>query len=966
MLAVKGFGFFMLIGKSISLTELLRKRLSGYHNFCLLLFKKFYDLLQIVQTLYPFALVVFLLIVYFQVYLLSHRIVNLMLIPIALFFAFILSLNKANKYRLVLTIHLLLLFWVFGRFLIFLSDNYLFEKEYFLIAEKNAMTYEVTSLAKLNDDQSSITMTISPLVNKRVKLKFNLFLDKYAKKELSIADFSKGNEWKKAAPRGLFSTRNKIYKIFAIGRQFKVKLKFSRIKNALSIHSFDNEKYNASKGIFFEAKSNLKDLDFVQVKREFSIASCIVDLRLFFEDRLAPYFDLDCINLYKACILADRDYWDKSLNKYFASSSLSHILAASAFHLALYLSCLYYFFKKTSLSLKNRYFLSILVAIFFLLVSLGSKSLLRCVFYFIYCILAKLRHKSIDPISALNQSFLLIIFFNPLLLLNTSFVMSYLAASAVFLALRLSNYFLLRDFVFDLKKIRAYLPKKVSKSIESNPKILRSISKVFYRLIQSLLIFLSVQLALSPFVLQMTAKISLLAYFYNLIVGFMLICFIFFMSLFVVFTYIFVDVRVASFLSQYPKIFYQMIMKVVKSSLSSPLRIFLLKTEQYVLFTALFFILLIFISFLIKTYVEKHRLDRGLLKKYSSENCEDEKCTLEDEYFEKGVLDQRTFRKLVLGKRILGKRPFVFVTALVLISLIFIFINSARNIPLATLRFLSGGTGDLAILEFNNKRVLFDAAKEKDASTFLYNYLAKQIDSKVDLAIISHLHEDHYGGVKFLLRNSLVDSIYMRNKVFSTKMDKKEEGEVLVVDKELCDLAERVNCKVIRANDFKYIKLAQQIDVNLLNEDISYSKDENGRSLCQILKIGDFKVLFTGDIGADDEIFLSQLLQESGNNYFDILKVAHHGSKHSSTTYFLDKVNFDYAVITVGTNHYGHPSKEAISRLKSVCQNVYRTDRDGDVIFKFYSNHRYDMSIEKRIVKVNYLDNFIDTFRLVS
>jgi competence protein ComEC len=66
-----------------------------------------------------------------------------------------------------------------------------------------------------------------------------------------------------------------------------------------------------------------------------------------------------------------------------------------------------------------------------------------------------------------------------------------------------------------------------------------------------------------------------------------------------------------------------------------------------------------------------------------------------------------------------------------------------------------------------------------------------------------------------------------------------------------------------------------------------------------------------------------------------VLKVAHHGSRHASTTEFLAAVRPAFAVISVGSrNGYGHPAPETLARLEAIGARVYRTDRDGAVIFE--------------------------------
>jgi beta-lactamase superfamily II metal-dependent hydrolase len=64
----------------------------------------------------------------------------------------------------------------------------------------------------------------------------------------------------------------------------------------------------------------------------------------------------------------------------------------------------------------------------------------------------------------------------------------------------------------------------------------------------------------------------------------------------------------------------------------------------------------------------------------------------------------------------------------------------------------------------------------------------------------------------------------------------------------------------------------------------------------------------------------------------DVIKVGHHGAKTSSNADFLKVVKPKYAVISVGRNSYGHPTKEVLDRFKAIKTTVYRTDKNGNVV----------------------------------
>ncbi|MBR4958780.1 MAG: DNA internalization-related competence protein ComEC/Rec2, partial [Phascolarctobacterium sp.] len=99
------------------------------------------------------------------------------------------------------------------------------------------------------------------------------------------------------------------------------------------------------------------------------------------------------------------------------------------------------------------------------------------------------------------------------------------------------------------------------------------------------------------------------------------------------------------------------------------------------------------------------------------------------------------------------------------------------------------------------------------------------------------------------------------------------------------------------------------------------------------VRYGKHSLLFTGDISASRERSLKNLQQ------YDVLKVAHHGSKNSSSLKFLEQVRPKVAVISVGAgNSYGHPHEETLGRLAQVGAKVLRTDELGAIKLIFDEN----------------------------
>lgn len=109
--------------------------------------------------------------------------------------------------------------------------------------------------------------------------------------------------------------------------------------------------------------------------------------------------------------------------------------------------------------------------------------------------------------------------------------------------------------------------------------------------------------------------------------------------------------------------------------------------------------------------------------------------------------------------------------------------------------------------------------------------------------------------------------------------------------------------------------------------------DENNRSLVFLLTYEDFNILFTGDVTGDIE---ATLISENRLQDVDVLKVAHHGSKTSTTDVWIDTIQPEITLISVGRkNRYGHPDPMVIERLEQRGIEILRTDLQGAITLKY-------------------------------
>jgi competence protein ComEC len=103
----------------------------------------------------------------------------------------------------------------------------------------------------------------------------------------------------------------------------------------------------------------------------------------------------------------------------------------------------------------------------------------------------------------------------------------------------------------------------------------------------------------------------------------------------------------------------------------------------------------------------------------------------------------------------------------------------------------------------------------------------------------------------------------------------------------------------------------------------------NDDSVVLEITYGDVAVLLTGDISSEVERDIVPRLTRAR---IRILKVAHHGSRTSTSEAFLDAWRPQIAIISCGRgNRFGHPTREVLARLDAIGARVLRTDLDGEI-----------------------------------
>jgi competence protein ComEC len=271
-----------------------------------------------------------------------------------------------------------------------------------------------------------------------------------------------------------------------------------------------------------------------------------------------------------------------------------------------------------------------------------------------------------------------------------------------------------------------------------------------------------------------------------------------------------------------------------------------------------------------------------------------------------------------------GKRGAVFVSSVLLLFfnlLAWIAVFDFSTAGITEVNFLSVGQGDAIFIETEQgHQILIDGGPDNS----VLEKLGKEMpfwDRTLDVVLLSHPEKDHISGLLEVLKKYKVDYIVWTGV-------KKETAEY----KEWENLLEKSGAKIIVAQSGINIKLgSEELDILYPFESLEGESvdDVNDSSVVVKLINGEISFLFTGDISASAEKIILQNGIDVGS---DVLKIAHHGSKYSSSKDFIESVSPLVAVIEVGEdNSYGHPSQEVLETLSKFGIKVLRTDLDGDV-----------------------------------
>ncbi len=244
-------------------------------------------------------------------------------------------------------------------------------------------------------------------------------------------------------------------------------------------------------------------------------------------------------------------------------------------------------------------------------------------------------------------------------------------------------------------------------------------------------------------------------------------------------------------------------------------------------------------------------------------------------------------------------------TKYLILSVFVVFMSLTTNPFVSEVIIFDVGQGDAIYVNSDGCKMLIDTGSKDDYDSLLAYFQGENI-RELDLLVITHMHEDHFGEANDLLEKLSIGTLVMN-----------KESNFIFHEKTLIP---KIGDKLVCGN----------LTFDVLNSDQGFT-NENNNSLVLSGMIGPDRWLFMGDA----EMQIESKLLNNNELICDVVKVGHHGSDSSSSSLFVETSKAKYALISVGRNTFGHPSLEVISRWENQMTDVIMTENSGTICFVY-------------------------------
>ena len=648
-------------------------------------------------------------------------------------------------------------------------------------------------------------------------------------------------------------------------------------------------------------------------------------LKLLYKIRREAAHDLEILypktqsDFLKSLFLGEKAALSKEERNLYQEAGIAHILAVSGLHLSLVGGACFILLRIVNMEISHASLISSFFVFSFALFTGASGSTLRAMIMFFITFLGKNLGRGQDRISSLSLALILLLFWQPLFLYSVGFQCSFYS---LFLLLLLS----LRDGKearkdFRKKWEKAKRKKKYKEIVKLLPKRLKEGGEeliLFYLGLFPLFSFLQYSLPLYAPVLNLLL-LPLLPFIFLL--GVLSLIFLHFPAL----------LFLAKCLSRTLSILLQLFHNLIQLSLHLPYSSILL--GKISLSSLFLFLLLFYLFFLFP-------LNSILKRKYKIERERKETemhRILSFPYAKFYVLKANLFIvKNIFSFLFLGSIP--------------LFLPSPpKNLEITAIYV---GQGDGFLVRKGNFVLTIDngssSNKNFPENTLLPYCKAKRI-KKIQYALITHSDVDHTSGIQAILEEKEQTNNYkvqIENLILPVQAEEDHRYDLLK------RLAVNHGAKLLYWKNGNSIEYGNKIPLysDKLNKKepprLSFHcyypitnspmEEANAHSLGCLLHYGKFSMIFTGDMpDVAEKEMLSAIKKEGQSPSVDIVKLAHHGSKTSSSPIFLSETKGRFALFSYGKNNrYGHPHKTTVEKCSYFKLIPLETAKLGEIIIR--------------------------------
>ena len=250
---------------------------------------------------------------------------------------------------------------------------------------------------------------------------------------------------------------------------------------------------------------------------------------------------------------------------------------------------------------------------------------------------------------------------------------------------------------------------------------------------------------------------------------------------------------------------------------------------------------------------------------------------------------------------------------------------SKRSVDAPQVEFLDVGQGDAILVRSSTRVMLVDSGGRRDDPEFGRRVLLPRLLDRgvrrIDIVLLTHPHPDHCGGLVTVIDTLAVSSVWI---------SAAHAREPCAVDLLQAATRRQIAVRLINSREMRSASTLGEfvIQGQLARSRFKRASLNNGSIVCRLTS-RKRSLLLTGDIEKEAE---HDLIASGAIRPAEVLKVAHHGSRNSTTDEFVTAATPKIAVISCGRrNPFGHPHPSVVKRLNSSGIRVYTTQNNGDV-----------------------------------